>query len=227
MNLSTGAYHTSKFDIEPGATINLDISRGPVVVYVENTTIFRGSVSFVGGTIHPEDFLIAHLGSSIVSVQARVIGTIFAPHATIDVDIASAKLPYIGALFGNTVFIHQGSTVTLAPFMWQTIADQPASLGPSGPFPTFQSAVNHALAVDMNVYEQYGDEGAQLTYQNPDGYFNTPTTIGRHSTDSTGTHYSVKPTTASIPPNGTLKSMDHSHPEGGEAGPEDLNNANK
>jgi hypothetical protein len=85
--LSTGTYFLTNFSFESQATINLDQSNGPVIIYVSNNIIhLRGAFVPIGvgdaGTAHP-DLMVGYLGTNPVFVESLFDGAIVAPFAAL------------------------------------------------------------------------------------------------------------------------------------------------
>jgi hypothetical protein len=85
LNLRTGTYFLTNLDVESQATVNLNQTLGPIIIYVANNVIhLRGAFVPVGGSdagiVHP-DLLIGYLGTSALFVESLFDGAIVAPFA--------------------------------------------------------------------------------------------------------------------------------------------------
>jgi hypothetical protein len=81
LTLAAGTYYLTNLDVEPQATIRLDQAKGPVVIYVANGLILRGSFLSVSGDA--PDLLIAYLGQTTVVAESLFNGAILAPFTTV------------------------------------------------------------------------------------------------------------------------------------------------
>ncbi|MBV9945357.1 MAG: hypothetical protein JOZ69_00740 [Myxococcales bacterium] len=95
LQLSTGTYYFTDLVINSAVTVNLDQSRGPVILYVANTLNLRGAFvplggpadggpfggGVAGGSAHP-NLLIGYLGTNQLTVESLFDGAIVAPFTT-------------------------------------------------------------------------------------------------------------------------------------------------
>jgi hypothetical protein len=81
MNLRSGTYYVSDLQFDTDATIQLDQTSGPIIIYVSNTIILRSNVTSIDGT--PPDLLLANLSTNNVFVEARLDGAVISPFSTI------------------------------------------------------------------------------------------------------------------------------------------------
>jgi hypothetical protein len=81
LTLKTGVYYLTGLVIQSNAVVNLDQSRGPVIVYTTDALTLRGR--FLPPTGTSPDLTIVHLGSTAVFVETVYNGTLLAPSASL------------------------------------------------------------------------------------------------------------------------------------------------
>jgi len=81
MTLRAGTYYITDLQFDTGATIKLDQTSGPVIIYVSNTIILRSSIVSIDGAA--PDLLIGFLGTNSVFVEVKFDGAIISPFSTI------------------------------------------------------------------------------------------------------------------------------------------------
>jgi hypothetical protein len=80
--LSTGTYYFTEFEVEHDATVRLDDTAGPVIVYVRDEAVLRGEVRSTGGGDPRLRFV--YEGSHSLRLHAPFSGTAVAPHGTLE-----------------------------------------------------------------------------------------------------------------------------------------------
>ena len=80
LSLKTGTYFFNSLDLEPQAKVSTTSKTGPIIIYVRQGLIFRGSFSEQGGGV-PRVFVF---GTSMVSLEAPFLGTLVAPNALVN-----------------------------------------------------------------------------------------------------------------------------------------------
>lgn len=112
LTLTTGSYYLDALVLEPGAKVVLSQDTGPVIVYVRQSAILRGSVvSSVNGS--PPDFLLGYLGTSELFVEMPFSGTVVAPSAKLT--LRSVPSGHTGSFFGRTIEVGPNTTITFRP----------------------------------------------------------------------------------------------------------------
>lgn len=96
---SSGVYYLNEFFLEPDATLWLNQSMGPVIIYVRDGFTYRGKIEAMGGGF-PRLF-IGYLGANLAVVERVFRGTLSAPNAKIN--IASVTETYEGAFHGKDI----------------------------------------------------------------------------------------------------------------------------
>jgi len=102
---ASGVYRCNNFDIEPGATVILKASAGPIYIYVRDTFIFHGTINdFAGGF---PNLFIGYFGSGAIVLESPFRGTIVSPNA-------SMRLATVGPV-GHAGAFHGGKDVEVSP----------------------------------------------------------------------------------------------------------------
>jgi hypothetical protein len=111
--LRTGTYRFKSLVMEPQSKIVVNQANGPVVIYIEQTLIYRGEIrDRYFGT---PNVLMGYFGSADAIIEAPFTGTLIAPNsriylATVDGD------GHTGAFFGKSVDVQAHTLVTyMAP----------------------------------------------------------------------------------------------------------------
>jgi hypothetical protein len=109
LSLATGTYYFTQIDLEPQATLLLNDSNGPVIIYLRDSAILRGVVASTRGG--DPQVRITYLGPGTIQLNAPFSGTVVAPNATIDLTPSNGAV-YRGSFFGASVLVDAHSTVT-------------------------------------------------------------------------------------------------------------------
>jgi hypothetical protein len=107
LSLSTGTYLFNSLDTEPQSSLNLNETAGPVLIYVQNTLLYKGSEVQTGGD---GDVFVGFFGTQAVSLQAPFRGTLVAPNA--EVELTTQAAGFAGAFFASNIQVDPNSTVT-------------------------------------------------------------------------------------------------------------------
>jgi hypothetical protein len=75
--LTAGTYYVQSLDVEPGAVVRLVQDTGPVVIYVADSVIYRGSFTTSNGA--PPDLVLAAVAPTTVFVEAPFDGALLVP----------------------------------------------------------------------------------------------------------------------------------------------------
>ena len=122
LNLSSGDYYLKKLELKAAAILVADVSDGPVKIHVENKLSFDKNVQVIitpGGESNTARLTFEFLGGARVSLgeQARVLGNIIAPEATVELKKNSRFKGSICAELINVkegaVFFHHTSSTPL------------------------------------------------------------------------------------------------------------------
>jgi len=111
LRLRTGTYYFGSFDVEPQATLAIDTTRGPVVLYVRGSLIWRGSINFTGPT---DRLLIGYAGADSVALETTFTGTFVAPDASLRLAVGATS--HVGAFFAKNLQLDPGVQVKFVPF---------------------------------------------------------------------------------------------------------------
>jgi hypothetical protein len=129
LSLSAGTYYMASLTVGQDATLNLDETLGPVIVYVQTTFVFDGIERETGGEGH---VLVAIFGCGTDAVAAPFRGTILAPSASLVLGPDGVQ-SFSGKFFAESItvgarnsVIGLGITVPPAP---------PSSIPPQTPRP--------------------------------------------------------------------------------------------
>jgi hypothetical protein len=106
--LSSGTYSFTSLDVAPRATLELDESKGPVILFVRTAFHFAGLEREVGGEGH---VLVAVFGCIGDTLSASFRGTVMAPGALLS--LAPARpASFRGRFFGESIVVGAKSQVT-------------------------------------------------------------------------------------------------------------------
>jgi hypothetical protein len=140
LSLSAGTYTMTSLDVEAQATLSLDESAGPVIIYIQNTLVYTGTEAQTGGN---GNVFLGIFGSQSVELEVPFSGTIVAPNAKLELTSTTTG-GLAGAFFGNTVELSPNSTVTgIGAVIPGRVS--PTSTTANGPSPAtiFNSYVHH------------------------------------------------------------------------------------
>lgn len=115
LSLRAGTYFFTSFDSEPGSTVKLDESTGPVLIYDTGTATLRGTWVPSGGA-NSANMLFVSLGTGVVDVASTLFGTIVAPTGTVNLDRVSAN--DIGQVFAKQIELFSNETILAGGFDW-------------------------------------------------------------------------------------------------------------
>jgi hypothetical protein len=114
LSLSSGIYYLDSLDLEPSAKILLNQDAGPVLIYVRNTVILRGTFKVLPtSSTTPPDLLFGYLGSAELFVEAPFNGVIVATNAK--VTLRSVSGGHTGSFFGKNIGVDPNTQVTFRP----------------------------------------------------------------------------------------------------------------
>ena len=111
--LNPGTYYFTKLTFESNSKLSLGSGTGPVVVYVADTVIYRGTTL---GTDAEKRLLVAVAGTTPIFIETPFRGTLVAPLAP--VSVGQSGVTHNGAFFGLSVDVAPGVTIKHAPFDW-------------------------------------------------------------------------------------------------------------
>ena len=116
LKLRTGTYFIDQLDLESQASITLDESAGPIVLYVKSSLIYRGNVT--GGTA--DRLLLVYLGGQAVALETSFHGTFVAPGASVRLGVGGT--PHSGAVFARDVQVDPDVKFIALPFAsWDSV----------------------------------------------------------------------------------------------------------
>jgi hypothetical protein len=108
LSLSAGTYFFTSIDVEPQAVISLNDTAGPVIIYLQNAPILRGTFS----SIHGGDpkLRIVYEGTGQMQLNAPFSGTAVAPNGTLDLSPGNGA-KYRGSFFAKDIEVADANTV--------------------------------------------------------------------------------------------------------------------
>jgi hypothetical protein len=185
--LSHGTYVFDHMTVEPQATLSVDDSAGPVIIYVNGSFTYRGAISDAGATPDERvDLLVVSRGTGQTTIEASFKGTVFAPKGKLYLGPLNGAV-HFGAFFGKEVDVQPGTIVNHRAFPWSTVlpptrvewGDAPVVLKPSvGSNSETPSVVETTPAgpvkftIPEDLWASTGNAGnglADLTYRDPSG----------------------------------------------------------
>ncbi len=107
LSLSAGTYLFASLDTEPQATLNLNESAGPIIIYLENTLLYKGVEIQTGSD---GNLFIGIFGTQGISLQSPFRGTIVAPNAPLELTTQTAG--FAGAFWGSRLQVDPNSPIT-------------------------------------------------------------------------------------------------------------------
>lgn len=130
VTLSSGTYYVSSFDLEPQAQLNLNMSAGPVIVYVTGNIVFRGTMTKQSGT--DGAFMLVSLGDSDVYIESPLTGTVVVPRATLTLG-SVVPMTFQGNFYGRKLIVRPDTTLIATPFPWNVVSGGVPGCDPMGP----------------------------------------------------------------------------------------------
>lgn len=112
--LSTGDYVLDSLDLQPGGSLYVDASAGPVRIFVQSSLLLEG----LWTSTDSSGVLLAFVGDADVSVNAELGATVLAPSAHVKVGTGMA-LQFAGAILAAEVVIHPDVLLTHQAFHGQ------------------------------------------------------------------------------------------------------------
>ncbi len=120
LTLSSGTYFLKSLAIQSGATVRVDQSGGPLILYVLDSFAYRGSVvSTTGASVN---LMVGYLGTAPVLIEARFGGTFVAPYATLTLG-STIPAQYSGAFFAKVLATGPAAHVRLLPSLLDDVSD--------------------------------------------------------------------------------------------------------
>lgn len=158
LELAAGDYAFTSVMIEPGAVLELDDAVGPVRWFVDSGLTFRGQVRSESGD--PPAFLVVHLGTQALVIDAAFQGTLVAPNGPLV--LGPGAQPHEGAFFGKSIEVRPDTRIIYRPYFRLEAVEQFGVASPStGPFanPAFDPEGGFLLRSTDTVF-RVSDSGA-------------------------------------------------------------------
>lgn len=111
LRISSGVYYTDTLFLEGGSKLVIDASHGPVVLWVRNKMVFRGTLKDAA-----EQFprvWIGYLGADPLWLVTPFHGSIACPSTTL---VLAAPGPHVGSFFAKKVHVSYAQVVRQRPF---------------------------------------------------------------------------------------------------------------
>lgn len=119
VTLRTGEYFFKSIVFEPESHFQVDASRGPVRIYVEDELRLNVPLEYVGGRFG--HVLFGYLGTSAAYFEEHIVATVLAPNSAIELRRPASELPHGGQFFGKEVHVFSDATVLHVPFPFDFI----------------------------------------------------------------------------------------------------------
>ncbi len=133
--LTTGTYQVASLAVLAGATLALNETAGPILIYAKETFEFRGTETQVGGDGH---VLVAAFGCAPSAIAAPFRGTVSVQNASLSL-AAPAGATFAGTYFASSLQLGANNSVQGLPPTWPTTpppaGTPPARLPPKLPPP--------------------------------------------------------------------------------------------
>jgi hypothetical protein len=110
--LTTGTYYFTNIELLPLASILIDDSAGPVVVYVRDAAVMEGSLASKSGGAPRLRFVYEGKGALVLS--SPLSGTFVAPNATMDLT-PSVHCTYRGSFFAENIIVNPLADIVHLP----------------------------------------------------------------------------------------------------------------
>ena len=180
LNLSAGTYYLDSLDLEPGGTLQLTQTAGPIQLYVATSAIVRGAViDAAGGT---PKLLLGYAGTNPITIESSFTGTVVAPSAQLNLQPAIA---YKGQYFAKTISVSAGASVTSRVMSDCQLPTTPkvsrVTMAISAPRMTIAKAVR-ALELRLCVSLKISAMTQELAAQQPASAATQPSQTGRCAT---------------------------------------------
>jgi hypothetical protein len=115
LSLTSGSYYFSQLVTAPGATVDLDLSGGPITIYVgDGDAYLDDGTQFLltGGSSGQVQFEVTGTGDFITGSDCALFGGIYAPGGSI---VLGAGSRLVGTARGDYVVLEDGVAVVPAP----------------------------------------------------------------------------------------------------------------
>jgi hypothetical protein len=162
LRVSSGIYRFGNFSLEPSATLRVDDSAGPVVIVVDGSFMFRGSIADSSGAPkNDSDLLVIARSEQMFPIEARFAGSIYAPNGQLVLGTVPAP-GHIGSFIARDIEVRADTRVTQRPFPFHCAFVQSCSAPPAAapyaavPQPlrgVLQNYVTAALSFGPDVVE--------------------------------------------------------------------------
>lgn len=119
VKLKAGKYFFDSLSLQPGATLALDQSEGPISIYVKSNLDFKGAVT---STRAPAtDVAWGYFGTNTVFLESAFQGSLMAPAAT--VVLKRAGSPHKGSVYAKVIELEADASFVFVPSTKSLITD--------------------------------------------------------------------------------------------------------
>lgn len=112
--LTAGTYFLKTLEVHPQALLSLDMSHGPIYLYVAEKLLYQGAQVTTGGNFY--DLFLGYLGTQAITLETAFDGTFVAPHATLNLASVQHPAEFRGAFYARNVELRPGARVVAYPF---------------------------------------------------------------------------------------------------------------
>ncbi len=129
--LSSGTYYFQALDVEANGVLALDMSSGPIYLYVAHSLIMHsGGIVVLGGAT--SDLFVAYMGIDAVTLEAPLVGTFVAPSAAITLATLTSGGEFQGTFYARSIEVRPGVLIRALPFQHPWLSPS-ATPGPAQP----------------------------------------------------------------------------------------------
>jgi hypothetical protein len=112
--LASGTYYVQSLDIEPQGVLAVNMSGGPIYLYVANSVIYRGTILLTGGVA--SNLFIGYMGTQFVALEVPFTGTFVAPKASLAIGPVNGGGLFVGGFFAKDIEVRPDVEVRGAAF---------------------------------------------------------------------------------------------------------------
>jgi hypothetical protein len=125
LSLTTGTYFFDTFTLNALATLSLDDSKGPVIIYVRSLLALRGQIHGTGAV---PNVLFAYAGEEPLLITAPFGGHLIAPNARLQLAESSDGV-HAGSFFVKDLVVAPRTKIVHQPFAhWEDVIHGPAEI---------------------------------------------------------------------------------------------------
>jgi hypothetical protein len=118
--LHSGSYRIGALIVEEGGILELDNSTGPVVLWIDNEVVVRGSLQEY--LLEP-NVLVVYAGDGSPLLKTAFRGTLIAPRA--ELIVPRTEQAHVGAFFARSIRVEDGASIEHRPFVQTAVTPSP------------------------------------------------------------------------------------------------------